>query len=266
MVSEYLAANPGVVESDEGSDYYHGQFNITQIFPYEGMYIMLIEVIAVSGGFGKHRHDGLLQTQLAFSRDLETWTRVEDRSCFIPVGRGPRWTGDWDCGQTHPSSQPVRVGDELWFYYGGMDHSHFSAFYTYSENGTKPYPQARSGIGLAIARLDGFAAMTAGDRPGTLTTRPLNLTGTRLVINAECDPEGYVAVEILDCGEKPLSDFALASADRFTGDDVRAIVSWNDNPDIGKLRGRAVRLRFHLKSARLYSFAALRSCLDPSSN
>lgn len=257
MVPEYLAANPGVVESDEGPDYHHGQFNLTQVFAYEGIYIMLLEVIAVSGGFGKHRHDGLLQTQLAFSRDLKTWTRVEDRSFFIPAGKGPRWTGDWDCGQTHSSSQPVRVGDELWFYYGGMDHSHFSEFYTYSEDGSTLFPQARSGIGLAVARLDGFAAIEAGDEPGTLTTKPLVLTGTHLVINAECGEDGHVVVEILDHAGKPLPDFSLDRADRITGDSVRALSTWKANPDIGKLNGRPLKLRFHLRNARLYSFVVV---------
>jgi len=257
MVGVRLAANPGIVESDEGPDYYHAQFNVTQIFPYQGIYIMLIEVLDVSGGFGKHRHDGLLHTQLAFSRDLKTWTRADGRSPFIPTGEGPRWAGDWDCGGTHPSSQPVRVGDQLWFYYGGMDHSHFSQFYKYSEDGTKPYPQARSGIGLATVRLDGFAAIEGGAAAGALLTRPMRLSGTHLLVNAECSEVGYVAVEVLDQEGRPVDGLTRDEADHVTGDSVRHVVSWKENPDIGRIAGRVVRLRFDMKDARLYSFAVL---------
>ena len=112
-------------------------------------------------------------------------------------------------------------------------------------------------IGLAVARLDGFAAIEAGDEPGTLTTKPLVLTGTHLVINAECGEDGHVAVEIIDHAGTPLPDFSLDRADHITGDSIRALSTWKDNPDIGKLNGRPLKLRFHLRNARLYSFAVV---------
>ena len=90
-----------------------------------------------------------------------------------------------------------------------------------------------------------------------MTTKPLILTGTHLVINAECDKGGHIAVEILDKKGNPLPYFSLEDAGHFTGDSVRAVVTWKDNPDIVKLMAKAVKLRFHARNARLYSFTAL---------
>jgi len=46
-------------------------------------------------------------------------------------------------------------------------------------------------------------------------------------------------------------------AGRITGDSVRPLGTWNENPDITKLSDRVIHLQFHIKDAWLYSFAAL---------
>jgi len=49
----------------------------------------------------------------------------------------------------------------------------------------------------------------------------------------------------------------MSIARRFTGDSVRAVETWQDNPDIGKLSGKVVKVRFHIRDPRLYSFAVI---------
>ena len=85
----------------------------------------------------------------------------------------------------------------------------------------------------------------------------MRLSGTHLLVNAECSEVGYVAVEVLDQEGKPVDGLTRDEADHVTGDSVRHVVSWKENPDIDRLAGRIARLRFHMKEARLYSFAVL---------
>ena len=57
--------------------------------------------------------------QLWWSRDLENWSRPEDREEFITLSRTE--SGAYDLAVAFPPSSPVIRGDELWFYYAGDD-------------------------------------------------------------------------------------------------------------------------------------------------
>ena len=59
-----------------------------------------------------HLPSGILEFQLATSRDGVRWTRVAERATWLPVGD----PGDWDRFNNAMASAPVRVGNELWFY------------------------------------------------------------------------------------------------------------------------------------------------------
>ena len=61
----------------------------------------------------------------------------------------------------------------------------------------------------------------------------------------------------LDAAGSPLNGFMFEEAGRITGDSVRPLGTWNENPDITKLSDRVIHLQFHIKDAWLYSFAAL---------
>jgi len=200
-------------------------------FPYEGMYLGLVTV------FHPEPLDNIyLDLQLISSRDGRSWSRVGNRDPFLPVGRRDV---DWDFGFHSPSSgPPVRVGDELWFYYSGRAYRH-----PVDGQGREPNKGA---IGLAKLRLDGFVSMDAGDREGTLTTVPLRFNDPGLFINADAK-NGQIRVEVLD--EAGAAIEGLASGETLTKDAIR----WRAS-DLSKLRGRAVRLKFYLRNASLYSF------------
>lgn len=91
------------------------------IFVYEGLYIGLPLYFESSGRVPLPigNQDGTNSVKLTCSRDLRSWTRVGDRTHFIPIS--PLGKGQIDTGQVVPSSHPIKMGNELWFYYSGLD-------------------------------------------------------------------------------------------------------------------------------------------------
>jgi len=118
-------------------------------------------------------------------------------------------------------------------------------------------------------RLDGFCSLDAGGEIGTIITRPLVFEGSRLILNARAEADGFVRAAILDrsgttlCSlgvpvlDKPRIEcdiFGIDQCDRIKGDSVRHVVTWNGRSDIGRFAGEVVRVRFEMKNAKLFAF------------
>jgi hypothetical protein len=88
--------------------------------------------------------------------------------------------------------------------------------------------------------------MDAGAEPGVLTSRPLTFQGSRLFVNADV-PEGELRVEVLD------GDRTLRTSLPIRANGTKLPVIWGEG-DLSGLAGKPLRLRFHLKQGRLYSF------------
>src|SRR5262249_18017804 len=86
-----------------------------------------------------------------------------------------------------------------------------------------------------------------------LTTKPLVFFGDTLEVNANAQG-GWLTVEALDLNGKPIDGFSAADCSPITTDGVRHIVKWKDGSDCQLLQARPIKLRFHLKSAKLYAF------------
>ena len=182
------------------------------------------------------RQGATIDAQLAFSRDGIEWHRAGDRQPFIPLGP----PGSVDSARVSPAREPLRVGDELWFYYGSSDADHSDGF--------------RSGsISLAKLRLDGFVSVDAGADGGTLLTRPFRCDGGELLVNAEARG-GSVSVAVLGEDGAHLEGYAKVECALFDGDSVRHRVTWRAGVSLDALAGTNIRLKFYLRSARLYSF------------
>jgi hypothetical protein len=108
-------------------------------------------------------------------------------------------------------------------------------------------------IGLATLRVDGFVSLDASPMGGVVTTKPLTLEGDGLFVNCVSD-WGHVRVEVTDEDGRPVPRFGRDDCDDLRADGTRLAVSWRGRPDLRAVRGRAVRLRFHLQNARLYAF------------
>ena len=102
-------------------------------------------------------------------------------------------------------------------------------------------------------RLDGFVSVTAGWKGGELLTKPLVFKGSQLHLNFATSAAGSLRVEVQDAKGRPLPGFALADCDVQFGDSVDRAVTWKNNPNLGALVGKPVRLRFALKDANLFA-------------
>jgi len=219
-------------------------------FVYGGMYLGLLNVF--------DHNELILDLHLITSRDGQHWERPKTGKPLIPVGD----VGDWDRFNNSPAgSAPLRIGDKLYFYYGGRSYRHgTSTSSAPPERFTDSLPGSAwggrtflCGIGLATLRVDGFASLDSTFNTGVVTTKPLHLPSGQLHVNAKCD-FGTVKVEVLDAEGNPLPGYALADCNVLHADSVDQPVTWKEKQDLAGVTGSPVRLRFHLTNARLYSF------------
>lgn len=183
----------------------------------------------------------LTEPMIAFSRDGFHWDRP-DRSSFI---KATRREGDWDRGYLRSAGGCcLVVGDLLYFYYCG--------FSGVSMDGEKAM-YAGGSTHLAFLRRDGFASMNAGEQGGELVTRPLLFNGRHMFANLDAK-KGMAKAEVLNQDGDVIEPFSAGNCDPIVGDKTMLPVSWLGVEDLSAIRGRPVKLRFHLRSARLYSF------------
>ena len=104
-------------------------------------------------------------------------------------------------------------------------------------------------------RVDGFVSVQATLSGGELITKPLTFAGRELAINFSASAAGSVQVELLrDQMNTPIEGFGLEDCVELLGDDLERVVHWKGGPDLIRLAGTPVRLRFVLRDADLYSF------------
>lgn len=224
-------------------------------FPYQGLYIGMPWIYHAEyfryGEYSVHKlHEAQADSprtmvpQLAWSWDMMQWTRPPERQPLIELGE----PGAWDGGMIVTARAPVRVGDQLYFYYGGCDKVHDEK-------------QVKAGIGLATLRLDGFCSMKAGKSEGWLVTRREPLLEPRVMINAKVDVGGSIQAEILDRHNQVLPGFSRHESLAFSGDATAHELRWQAGSFAGKAQQKDYKLRFWLKRAEMFSY--LPSSLDP---
>ena len=109
-------------------------------------------------------------------------------------------------------------------------------------------------ISRAVLRLDGFISADAAYTGGELVTNPLVFDGSKLQVNVDTSAGGLAKVEIQDENGSPISGFHAVDADDINGNFIRVLASWNGSEDVSSLAGKAIRLRFVMRDAKLYSF------------
>ena len=83
--------------------------------------------------------------------------------------------------------------------------------------------------------------------------------GTDLELNLATSAAGSVRLEVQDANGKPLPGFGLQDAEELIGDRIALRARWKNHPALSASEGTAVRLRFVLKDADLYSFRFVRT-------
>jgi hypothetical protein len=235
------------------------------VFPYEGLYIGLPSMYYPTGTClpARNNTDGFHVIQLAMSRDLEHWVRVGERQPFIePSGVEKGRIGVYDRGQILAANSPIVRDDELWFYYSALKWR--DAIYELNKDGTQRDPNTltdedkadmKDGWGaicMAVLRRDGFVSIDAA-ADGCLITKPLQLSGRQLFVNASA-PNGQVLAELIGDDGKPVQGFTRADAVAVTGVAVRMPVSWKNGGDISAIGAQQVRLKLYLSAAQVYAF------------
>jgi hypothetical protein len=193
---------------------------------------------------GKFGNDGLLDVQLAVSRDGSHFERPDRSHAYIPLGL----SGTPEGGCIYMSQGMARLGDELYQYYGAFEDSHG---YDFKDVGVL---EGEGGVYLAVQRLDGFMSADAAYTGGWLATPPLDFTGGRLELNIDCAATGHARVELRDANNGPIEGFGVHDCDLIRGNHVHHTVTWKGSSDLSRLSSQPVRLRFTMRNTRLFAF------------
>lgn len=211
-------------------------------FPYETMYVGFLWVFRATELDGEMPGYliGPCFVELVSSHDGVNWTRQEgDRPPILPLGPA----GSWDDGMVFTARAPVRVGDALKLWYGGLDQVHGTAL-----------TKTRGAIGLATLRKDGFASLDAAAATGTVLTRNLVGAGGPLQVNYQATG-GWLKAEVLDENNNVLPGYGQGDCAALTGDSVNEAVTWGTHTEL-PTSPSVIRLRFILENVSLYSFMA----------
>ena len=195
---------------------------------------------------GQWEDYGMLEVQLAVSRDGKRWDRPS-REPYFPTGLAD----EWDRWYTVMSPGIVRRGNYLYQYYYSSGHLHDSVVLRpeYDDSAKQV-----GGIGIVSQRLDGFISADADHRGGYLRTPPLVFNGNYLRLNIDTGSMGTAFVEIQDADGQPLPGFSMSDCQEIGGNFIDQRVYWKGGSDVSALTGRVVRLRVNLKRAKLYAF------------
>lgn len=191
------------------------------------------------------RGSGVVEAQLAVSRDGRNWTRYP-RPVYAGIGD---YLGRY-VPQAYLAEGLIRRGHEIWQYLYGPGIYHSS--YTKDDTSDAVY--------RLVQRLDGFVSADAPyDAHGFLTTRPLTFTGGRLQLNLDTGATGYAQVGFLDLEGQPIPGFGLDNCVYLNGDWVDHTVAFRTTEttvtsDLSALAGRPVQLIFRLRGSKLYAF------------
>jgi hypothetical protein len=193
-----------------------------------------------------YQHDSdTLDIRLAVSRDGIHWTRPDQASPWIALGK----SDEFDGGSLYMGQGMIRVGDELWLYYSGSPLRHNEAEL---DNLTKPR-NARI-YSRVVTRLDRFVAATAGADGGSFTTPLLRFTGDTLKLNLKVQPGGSVRVGLLDETGQSIRGRSINDCVPIVGDALGMPVKWKEDSDVTVRAKRPTRFQFDMVNAMLYGF------------
>lgn len=216
--------------AEAGGEQRHDEYYISTAYRYGSHWLGELKIWH-GGGDYPHSPAGSAFIKFMTSSDGLRWKKAPFANddgvaeVFIPNGREGGNDGKNDGGYITLFSQgPLRVGDELIYYYGAS---------SWGKN--HPHGKRVTGGGIFRARLrpDGFVSVDSG----TLTTRPIRLQGRELLLNGV----GPITAELLD------DRGAALATQRLTGDSLSHPIP---------LHERTARLRFTIEpGGKLYSFA-----------
>jgi len=192
---------------------------------------------------GGKKNDGVIETQLAVSRDGKKWTRY--RTPYVPL-------------YNHEGlNLKVNMVFPGMVYHDTCIEQYFGGYaFTHGDTNARSRLRGRElgGIFRLEQRVDGFVSADFAYEGGNLTTAPFTFTGGALKLNVNTSASGEGRVSILDEAGKPIPGFGIKDCDFISGDYLDKQVTWKGKPDVSALAGKPVRLRFEMRGAKLYAF------------
>ena len=152
---------------------------------------------------------------------------------FIRPGIG---LDNWVSRSNYPALNIIQTSDEEMSVYLNQD-----------------YAQPTAHLHRYTLRIDGFASVHASYKISEMITKPVRFTGDKMLINFSTSAAGFVKVELQGMNGNQIEGFELENSTEIIGNEIEKEVSWNGNPDLKKINGEPVRLRFVMKDADLYS-------------
>ena len=209
-------------------DGYDDQFYGLTPFVWGNQYIGYLEMY--------HRATEHLDMQLVTSRDGFHWTRPARREPFFTRGPDSAWDETWVAFSSNP---PLVQGDDMWLYYDGRTGAHQT-------------DRRHGAIGLAKAKRDRFAGLTAGIKEGELVTEPITCGAKRLLLNlnARC---GEVAVAVFNDEGDPVPGLQREDCTPVTGNHVDAEITWGSKT-LESLVGHSIYLRIWIRYGTLFAY------------
>jgi hypothetical protein len=192
----------------------------------------------------EERGSGLVETQLAVSRDGLAWTRYP-RPTYLGVGD----EDGYPMRRSYIGSGLVRRGGQIWQY------SYTRSSYHDAYVKKAPAPDV---IHRLVQRVDGFVSADAPYTGGMLTTKPLRFAGNRLVLNVDTDAAGYAQVGFVDEQGAPIPGFSVDECVYVNGDAIDYEVEWLGKgekvmKDVSALAGRTVQIVVRMRGTSLYA-------------
>ena len=220
---------------------------------YEGVYVGLLWIFRTT--------NTTHHPEVVFSRDGIHYRR-DYRQPFIERGGGI----DFDSVSIYANA-PIVHDDRILTFYTGTN---WRSPETLLELGDR----ARSAIGLAVSRLDGFVSVDGikgiDDTPpigrphvaeySELVTRSFSFTGSQLHLNLEGARQQWgagpceVRVEVLEPNHAYIAGYEFEDADPITDGGLDCVASWRGSSDLSQLEGKPVKLRFCFRNAKLFSY------------
>lgn len=189
---------------------------------------------------------GTVEQRLVLSRDAGlSWARIGGKTPWLP-----HHAEEHGYDRLAFGAAPVRVKDEVWFYYPAWDGDHL----IFRRDGEL----YRSGFirtgrtARAVLRWNGYVSLDA-EKSGELVTKVIRFEGGKLAVNLRA-PQGSLRAEIQDPSGQPLPGLSLADCIAATGDGVELPVNWKDSGALERIAGKPVRVRLVLTKGSLYSF------------
>tara|TARA_Y100000588_G_C13953400_1_gene795416 strand:+ start:83 stop:628 length:546 start_codon:yes stop_codon:yes gene_type:complete len=175
---------------------------------------------------------------------------------FLPTGK----IQDWDCFMADFGTRPIIHDDEIRFYYSGSNVHH--DWWMFGEMEGLDVPEAKYGfdgkttaLGLATLRKDGFVSIDSTVREGILQTFAVTSTGNKLNINAVCQNNGYLLVEITDHKDNIIDGYSKSECIPFNGNSILHNVNWENKSTIPDNGPDGIKIRFYSRNCSLFSFS-----------